>query len=243
MSQLHDEMKGQRPPPTLGTLPPDYQGPIFYRILETVGANKKSTGQHIKFEQRQLAQALAGADLVMVAHRMERRLFDEDGQLLPHFRSALQARVASGAPSVWPEWLFGVIEIVSERVRIAIEDLQPGKHLFVPIDVRKRDGGVSRKYAFFIMRDTTRPVLALAPNGIAYTLAPSGNPLWQAPEWLRTDRFAYLNLNVVRGAAVDFDSRTGLILSDGLVSKLGDVFPKGVSLVRMGAVEEDLVVA
>jgi hypothetical protein len=119
------------------------------------------------------------------------------------------------------------------RLRI----LKPQKHLFIPLDLAD-DGGVRRLYVFYVLRNTTRTVLAVNANGIEHRLADGGNPVFPTPDWLDSDRFAYLDEAVVDGAAVDFDARVGQVMSKALIDRLGDVFSKGVVLVPMGVVDD-----
>ncbi len=230
-----------KPAPIRGEVPSDYDGPIYYRTrIDSHEGFKRGVHEFIKFEQKDVGPALAWADPVQAAHRAAPQLFDEKGELLPKWKRPLKARAASNAPKNWPEWASGSYTVVSERVREGIEELEPGKHLFIPIDVANKDGSTRRVYAFYQLRDRTGPTFAMKANDIEYTLAPTGNPLFKRPQWLDSDRFGYLNSQVLRGSALDFDPRTGLVLSGELVDKLGDVFPKGVVLVPMGVVDEKI---
>jgi hypothetical protein len=230
-----------KPAPIRGEVPPDYRGPVYYRArIDSYEGFKRGVHEFIKFEQKGLGQDLASADPIQAAHRVAPQLFDEKGELLPKWTVPLKARAASDAPKNWPEWASGSYTVVSQRVRDAIEEFEPGKHVFIPIDVANKDGSARRVYAFYQISSETRPSLALAANGIEHSLGPSGDPLFEKPEWLKSDRFAYLNSQVVRDSAVDFDPRTGLVLSGELVEKLGDVFPKGLVLVPMGLADEKI---
>jgi hypothetical protein len=226
--------------PISGEVPPDYNGPIFYRTrVISHDYYKKPFPRHLGYENRDAARRFAYADHVQVAHRVDPNLFGENGNLLAVFRAPLKARLLSSAPKNPPEWAFGHWSLVSERIRSAIEELQPGKHLFIPIDV-DWNGDQRRLYVFYVLRNTTRTILAMRANGIEFNFAETGNPVFPTPAWLASDRFAYLNGDVVDGAAVDFDPRVGIVMSKPLIDALGNVFPKGIVLVPTGVVDEPL---
>jgi hypothetical protein len=237
------DLQSRRAPRISGSVPVDYQGPIFYRTRVNHDEYAyKQLYAHLKFANRNLARRLAGAYAHEIALRVDPRLFGSDRELLPIFRQPIQASLAASAPKTSPEWSFDHTQLVNERVREAIEALQPRKHLFIPMDIRGPDGW-DRRYVFFVQRDHTQPLLALEANGIEYTTNESGVPLFPTPAWtLSMDHFGYLSAPIVEGAAVDFDGRVGTIMSKALIDGLGDVFPKGLYLIPMGVAAEERTV-
>ena len=231
--------QARRAPRTSGSVPPDYRGPIFYRIR--VNHDEYAYRQlyaHLKFANRDLARRLATAYPHEVALRVDPRLFGPDRELLPIFRQPIQASLSASAPKKSPEWSFGQPQLVNERVRAAIEGLQPRKHLFIPIDI-SGPGGCTRRYVFFVQREHTQTVLAMEANGIEYSTNESGVPLFPTPAWaLSMDHFGYLSAPIVEGAAIDVDGRIGTVLSKALIDELGDVFPRGLYLIPMGIADE-----
>ncbi|MBA1141216.1 hypothetical protein [Mesorhizobium neociceri] len=239
LSPVAADLQARRAPRISGSVPPDYQGPIFYRTrVNHAEYAYKQLYAHLKFANRDLARRMAHAYPHEVALRVDPRLFGPDRELLPIFRQPVQASLSASAPKKSPEWSFGHNQLVNERVREAIETLQPSKHLFIPIDVSGPEGR-DRRYVFFVQRDHTQTVLAMEANGIEYTTAESGSPLFPTPLWtLSMDHFGYLSAPLVEGVTVDFDGRIGTIISKALIDELGDVFPKGLYLIPMGIADE-----
>lgn len=234
MADLHS----RRAPPISGAVPSDYQGQVFYRTrVVEYQYFKKPLFRRLQLANRDLGRRMANADPVRVAHRVDPFLFGPDRQLLDIFRQPIQAVLPSSAPKTLPEWGTGHISVVCERVRDAIENLQPRKHLFIPMDVATPEGS-RRLYVFYVLRDHVQTVLALEANGIEYTRNEKGNPVFGTPPWLQSDRFAYLAAPVVEGVTVDHDAKVGIIMSKALVDDLGDVFPNGIDLLPMGVVDE-----
>jgi hypothetical protein len=227
-----------RPPRISGTVPPDYRGPIYYRTRADHGEYAKAQlFQHLKFANLDQARRLALAYPEEAAVCAAPSLFNRDRELLSIFSEPVQASLRASAPKALPEWSPSNVDIVNERVREAVEKRQPGKHLFIPIDVSSSHGCL-RRYAFFVQRDHVQTPLALEANQIAYTINEYGNPVVRAPPWIASDQFGYLSAPVVDGVAVDFHATVGWILSKDLVEELGDVFPKGLYLVPMGVADE-----
>lgn len=242
-NQHMDSPQTHRVPRISGSVPADYRGPIYYRtrINHDEYAYKQLYG-HLKFANRDLARRLACAYQHEVALRVDPRLFGPDREVLPIFREPILVSLSASAPKKSPEWSFGHTQLVSERVREAIERLQPAKHLFIPMDIRGPDGW-HRRYVFFVQRDHTQPLLALKANGIEYTTNEFGVPLFSTPAWaLSVDHFGYLSAPIIEGAAVDQDGRIGTVMSKALIDELGDVFPKGLYLVPMGVADEERTV-
>ena len=232
-------LQARRAPKISGSVPLDYRGPIFYRTRVNHDEYAyKQLHAHLKFADRDVARRLAQAYSHEVALRVDPRLFGLDRELLPIFKQPIQATFAASAPKKSPEWSFGHVQLVNERVREAIEAFQPGKHLFLPIDIAGVDG-CERRYVFYVLRDHTQTVLAMEANGIEYSTNESGVPLFPTPDWtMSMDHFGYLAAPIVDGAAVDWDGRIGLVMSKGLIDELGDVFPKGLYLIPMGVADE-----
>jgi hypothetical protein len=231
-----------RPPRISGTGPPDYRGLIYYRTrVDHREYAQTQLFQHLKFANLDQGRRLALAYPEEAAVCVAPSLFNRDRELLGIFNEPVQATLRASAPKKLPEWSPSNVDIVNERVREAIEKRQPGKHLFIPIEVFGPHG-CHRLYAFFVQRDHVQTPLALEANQIAHTINEYGNPLVRAPSWIASDQFAYLSAPVVDGVAVDFHATVGWILSKDLVEELGDVFPKGLYLVPMGVADEERTV-
>jgi hypothetical protein len=232
------DLPSRREPRISGIVPPDYQGPIFYRTRVDYGEYAKTQlFAHLKFANHDQARRMAQAYPHEVALRVAPPLFGRDRELLGIFREPVQATLRASAPKKLPEWSFANVHLVNERVRQAIDRRQPGKHLFIPIDV-SGPHGLLRRYAFYVHRDHVQTVLALDANEIAYTTNEHGNPVVGAPFWITASHFGYLSAPLVDGVAVDFHTSIGTIMSKDLIDELGDVFPKGLYLIPMGVADE-----
>jgi hypothetical protein len=64
--------------------------------------------------------------------------------------------------------------------------------------------------------------LALEHNGIPFWMSDSGFPIFDYPEWLRTEQFGWLNAAVVDGAHLLRDWTVDLVFSEELLDRLGD---------------------
>jgi hypothetical protein len=223
-----------KPPVIVGDVPPDYRGPLYYRLLNrSAGRRKKPLQEMIKFDDRKLGDRLASVNPLHAAVRRAPQLCDPNGELLSDLREPLKARLKSSASKGWDEFSSGVITLVSPRIRNVIEGLAPDVHYFVPIDI-SGDEGAFRVYAFYCGLSRQYPALALEANGIGYSLAENGVPVFTTPHWLETDSFAYLDASVIAGVPLLLDWKVWLIFSAELVEALGDVMPAGTVFVPMG---------
>lgn len=238
------------PARTIGDVPPDYHGPIYYRLQAVRGRRPERMAQEfIRIEQEPrpkriddaLGQRLATADRQEAALRAEPKLFDEQGNLRPEWRGPLKARMLSTAPKKWADFPGGGIAYVSERFHDVLEDVEPRRHIFIPLDVAGTDRPEFRMYVFFAGNAARRPVLAMRANGIEYKLSERGTPFYPRPQWLSdTSRFAYLNSEVIGDAQLFYDRQEGFIFSEKLVEAMGDILRPDIIFVALGVVSESL---
>lgn len=231
-----------------GDVPAGYDGPLYYSWRRLESGSPKPFGAFIKIiddpkpkrMEDETAERLARADPQCAALRIEPRLFDEQGQLRPEWQRPLQARLKANAPKHFVDWPPGVIRYVTPHVRDAIEAVEPGRHLFIPVDIDASDRDPFRLYILFPGNAARQTVLAMRANGISYTLSDRGTPICNEPAWLHEDRFGYLNLDVLQGAHLFYDFSLSFVFSSALVEKLGDVFVENYAFKPWGVVTETL---
>jgi hypothetical protein len=134
-----------KPPRIVGEVPPDYDGPVFYRI-----SSLSSPSTSFGFKGWSKAEKLIYERLPSIADLgplglEPGRVVDERGNLLPEFAQPIQAQVDTRSASAdwelrtWPP-------LVSARVKDIIEAFEPNKAVFVPIDAAWPDGRIDRYY-------------------------------------------------------------------------------------------------
>lgn len=185
----------------------------------------------------------------LVANRESPVLFDEIGNLKKEWNNPLTAYMKKGMSTKWNE-LEGGGNIVfsSPRFRDIVEYIEPGVHIFIPVDVECIDQGNFRTYVFFAGHVSMGNGLALKANGIDYRLSENGKPILTSPQqlnWInyggKSDcRFSYLNINDIDSYHLQYAGRAHMILSDTLVKRLGDILHPGLGFIPMGVVHETL---
>jgi hypothetical protein len=225
-----------RPPVIRGSVPPGYQGPLYYRLTRlSFEAGKKPFQELITFKNSRLAQRLGNTMTFQAAWRKAPQLCDAQGELLPDLRTPLAAKLKANARR-WDEFSIGSLVFVSERIHGLIEAAAPGAHYFVPVDVTGHDGGIFRVYVFFCGVARARTLLDLEANNIPHTRTDSGSLEFRRPDWLDSDHFGYLDAEVVAGAPLLYDHLFGLVFVQHLTEQLGDCLPAGWAFVPMGFV-------
>jgi hypothetical protein len=223
-----------KPPPIEGEVPKDYSGPVYYR-LRTTGDNPGAPlSQSITFADRARAQKLSRISQLQAAFRKDPNLCDANGTLLSEWQTPLKGKLKASARNSFEEISWSAIPMVSERVREVIEELAPGVHYFIPMDVEDRQGETFRAYGFHCGLTDRQPALALEAHGIPFTLSGAGDRLYTPPAWLRSTQFGLLDSAVLDGASLRYDATIGLLFSAELVRRLGGVMPKGTVFVPMG---------
>jgi hypothetical protein len=222
-------------------LPAGYSGEIFYGVRGLTNDTPRFLrASPVIFERKEPGQAISTANDIQAAHRMAPQLFDDQGGLLPEFRQPLKGKMRSGSPRRLPEWCVGMFfyRLVSERVREIIERHEPGKNLFLPVDV-EHDRETQRHYLFYIQLDHIAHALAFRANGVEPRISDQGNPFWN--DWrFEVDgqpRFLYL-IRAAIGRRKVYLSSHGIFLSKDLVEELGDVLPDALAFQPLGVVDE-----
>lgn len=225
-----------KPPRILGEVPPGYHGPIYYRLYVS-NYRLPNFSQKLRFEDMKLARAFEGVLTTWAGLRVAPTLFGPDKALLPPFREPIKCRWKSGTPRV-PELAQGMFTIVSSRVHDEIEALEPARNIFIPLDI-DTGSDVERRYIFYPYKESTSTVTAPIASGIPYFVRDDGSIFveWGSPP-ARDPRFIFINSDVIDGRHVYWGGNEGLIFSQALIRRLGDVFLKNEFLIPCGLVSE-----
>lgn len=221
------------PPAIRGTVPEYYHGPLYYR--ETFDFTPHRTLYDNLIFDRKINTKLAYVDPVMTARREDKVLCSADGDLLPEWRTPIKARFNTRAAKKFPEFDGGRITFVSERVRDVIEDIAPNEHYFIPFDVDSPDGSILRLYAFYCGLIRFGHIFALAESQNPYNIPGLQHKRKYAPSAVESDSFIYLNAIYTAGAHL-IHTEIGLVYSEELVQRLGDVLPYSHAFTPMGVV-------
>jgi hypothetical protein len=244
-----------KPIRTAGTVPAEYRGPVWYRTAEDTSSPAPRSRFRFRDDKARLERLLnarnrgrhvLGSGLVV----------DESGALLPEWQTPLTAElIGSGRPDrVEYNRIFEAGVLVSERVHDAIAALEPGRHIFVPVDVAS-EGRMLRNYVMFVglshFWDTDVAILHPARNQLERWVYTSSQDRlgWRKPDWVRprygeAEHFGYLDGRVVDGLH---------LLSSGLVdnahvfspklfeafARFGDIFQGWHALVPVGISFDD----
>jgi hypothetical protein len=224
--------------------PPDYQGPLYYRVQANLVWPHPTWEWPDPSEKRRRAQP--GYQHPTARGFPLDALLDADGQLLPEWQRPMKYQ---WLPEKMP-YEFNT-NTFSERIRDIIEELAPGRHVFLPMDFTAPDGKVSRWY--MRVYDLTHlrglpPALHPDLSQLRARRYSSGTIDFEKPEWAWcTDpdtsdyhHFGYLNETVVGGlhlfSASLLDNATVLsaelferlrALGDNVLHRRDDYIPMG----------------
>lgn len=237
-------MKGFKSFKVKSEAPASYAGPIYYRVFANV---RSRAGRPFTLEYD---PSDAEREQVLFDHRVRYHsilssglIVDEGRNLLPEWQVPLKAKLAKGAEVSYE---FAPGGFASERVCDLIESLDPGLHIFLPIDLTLPDGTVERWFQMMWSDDffgEAVPILDIAANTIT-SREVNGVSKYNKPEWalsmtMEPYHFGYLNrktlpnLNVFATSNLD----NAEVMSEPLVMHLEDMgvtMPKHSTLVAMG---------
>lgn len=242
-SALHPPL---RPARVFDAVPADYRGELFYRIVEVRPFLARNQKRYVQLPkegplEEQVGQRLCHAWPVHVAQGAAPAIFTSRGVLRPQFRRLKGSLMAAGKKA-FPEYTYGGYPLVSARFRDVLEQLEPGAHLFIPIDLSDGDE-IPRLYVFF-PGVTHRPsALAVAANGLEIGRYENGSVAVRLPKGhqvVRLDRpnFYYLNGRIVGSAELFVDSDLGFIFSRKAVERLGDILDPRDIFMPVGIADE-----
>lgn len=224
--------------------PASYAGPIYYRVFGNVRSRagrpfileydlSDAERKQVLFDDRVRWHSILSSGLIG----------DESRNLLPEWQVPLKAKLAKGAEVSYE---FAPGGFASERVRDLIETLDPGLHIFLPIDLTLPDGTVERWFKMMWSDDffgEAVPILDTEANRMERREV-NGVVRYYEPDWARSMtlepyHFGYLNpktlpdLNVFGTSNLDNSE----VMSEPLVMRLeemGVTMPKYSILVAMG---------
>jgi hypothetical protein len=134
-----------KPPRVMGDVPTDYDGLLYYRISSLRSPTSRFGFRDFGKAHKLIEQRLPGTAYYGVQGLEPGRVVDEHGNLLPEFAEPIQVRVDRGVRA--SDWeLRTSPPLVSGRVKGIIEEFEPGKAVFLPIDAAWPDGRVDRYY-------------------------------------------------------------------------------------------------
>jgi hypothetical protein len=212
-----------KPPRIVGEVPADYEGPVFYRI-----ANVSSPSASFGFKGWSNAEKLIWERLPNIAYLGELglepgRILDEQGQLLPEFAEPIKAKVDTRRKSA--DWeLRTYPPLVSDRVKEIIDEFEPGKAVFIPIDAAWPDGRIDRYYWAVWGKLMGRATDDITP-----------------PQWFHSgDReFHYLSAAKVAGRHFIWGG-SYTVLSGEIMRRFGDVLLRQQVLVPCGVAAQSI---
>ena len=232
-----------------GQVPADYSGPIYYRIIEKNSGPPYFTDKiEADAETRERTRPFWDPSIRLQGAAVSRLLLDEHGELRSEWIAPLKYDILQDRPLSF-EYMPG--GFTSQRVHDVIIALDPGRHIFLPVDARWPDGRTERYYnhqwaddSFFA--ETSFPVLHPTKNEMEVGTYISGENFFKHPDWimgrdaaLNPFHFGYLNrefigdLDLFKTSVLD----NAVVLSDTLMTelkKLGNPFWGADTYVRMG---------
>ena len=244
-SVLHPPL---RPARVFDAVPADYRGNLFYRIVEVRPFLARNRKRYVQMPKEgpldeQPGQRLCRAWPIYVAQGAGSELFTSSAILRPQFRRLKGTLMAAGKKP-FPEYTYEGYPLVSARVRDVLEQLEPGTHLFIPIDLPD-DEGTPRLYVFFAGVTHRPSALAVAANGMEIGRYGNGSVAIRLPKGhqvVRLDRpgFYYLNGRIVGSAHLFVDGDLGFIFSQNAVERLGDILDPRDIFMPVGIVDEPI---
>lgn len=238
-----------KPVPILGEIPAGYDGPIYYRTVTSKGFSFHDKLAVDQTDPR-IKELLAGRPFT--GERRPAVLVDPEGRLLPKWQQPIKGYIHQSTPLSF-DWIPG--GFTRAYVRDIIEELDPGKHIFLPHDMQWDDGHVERFYSMewtridCFQRLDERPFLDAEKNGLTFRDFPNGRRAYTCPNWTgiclarkasEVDAtFGYIDADVIGDlhfAQVEL-LQNQIVISDPLLQRLlqhGNPFRPNVFLVRMG---------
>lgn len=232
----------------VGDIPEGYAGPIYYRIIENQSGpyfTDKFEVDAESAERRALLHDPRNKDRNILTSGL---VLDPEGKVLPEWQAPLKYNILQDKPLSF-EFMPG--GLTSERVHDVIEALDPGKHVFIPIDARWPDGRIERLYSMkwgadFFNADVSTPVLNPKLSHLELGTYTNGVKYYKHPDWimgrevaLNPFHFGFLNQNLIGNLNLFAAEilNNAAVLSEPLMTELrkfGNVFHGADWYVRMG---------
>lgn len=221
-----------RPPRIHGEAPAGYDGPVYYRLIRLYGgaSGKKDISQHISFQSRKIGgqnveQRWAAYHALGNLRLDHPDMFEASGALKAEWCEPLIAKRKASFPKRWDR--LESFRQCSQWVRDAIEAVEPGAHVLLPI--RLVGGGLEDEMIYR---------LTCGNGGRGFVgLSEQSNP---TQNWVsggfhlaQTTDFAYLAADRVLGKHILW-CELGFVWSKALIDRIGDVVSEQIGLVPMG---------
>ena len=144
------------------------------------------------------------------------------------------ARLKKTAPRALPEFSwFNGMTVISQRVHDVLQDLEPGRHRFLPLTVTRHDDTESYRYYFLQFLEKTDCV-CLPLSGFQLKKSPSGVVYWAKPKDCHQKYYLWADCVGDRHIFWDSHAKGRVFVSQKLVDTLGDFLPRGIELVENG---------
>lgn len=234
-----------KPPPIRGKVPEGYSGPIFYRMTNfdaLMRGGMPDIFSVLPSERKRKDKIFSYALRETWNLRSSGLIVDAEGKFLPEWEAPIKARVSQKSEAGSVQFVPQDASQISDRIYGHLEELEPGRHMFLPVDAQHPDGVISRFYYFFYLNSTISNPLNPEANNMNWKPSQSGEyPLYRTPDWLETTRehyasehFGYLDAARVSGRHFFYSGDTSMVFSEELLFKIGGVFPKWCNFVPMG---------
>jgi hypothetical protein len=242
-SSLHPPIQPAR---VIDEVPDSYGGPLYYRIVPSQRGSQRNPISYVTLLQKGLkledqpGQWLGVAMMTHVAQGREQHLFTAPGKLRPELRHPLPAKLlARATKKPFPEYHGHHWPMVSARFRRVVEALEPGVHLFIPLDTSEgeREPELYVFYPGLMYRPTA---LAIKASDIGRYLRPEGFLQFTRPQHLSARHFYMLNRNVIGSAEIFCEGWFGPVFSQRAVERLGDVLQRELAFMPMGVCDEPI---
>lgn len=227
-----------RPARVSGQVPQNYRGPLFYRMCNFSKPASKVLADFLKFPGRDVRAMNRIVGITVPGAISDRSKYsnyvDEHGDVEAEWNEPIQAVTKANYHSDWPELSLNNVMLVSQRIKMALEKLEPGTHAFVPVDVRSPQGTHLFRAYVQVGGDLVDAVDWRASGIVPTKIYPNGRALWRASEVLPGDEFCLFSAEKVRGRAHFWDEKVGKVWSQPFVDELGDVLPREYVFVPVG---------
>jgi hypothetical protein len=234
-----------KPPAIRGKIPEGYSGPIFYRLTNfdaLMCGGMPDIFSVLPSERKRKDKIFLHASREKWNLRSSGLLMDAEGKLLPEWEAPFKARVSQKSEASGIEFVPQYISQISERIHDHLEEIEPGRHMFLPVDAERPDGSISRFYYLFKDNATIFCPLNSKANNLEFRPSRDGTYLvYSTPDWLggtrehyATEHFGYLDADRVIGRHFFYAGDTSSVFSEELLFRIGGVFPKWCNFVPMG---------
>lgn len=226
----------------VGAVPAGYYGPVYYRLAEDMFASAERNDLRWNEPAARLDRAFDFTNRLTGY----RSLLDGSGQLLDEWKDGLRAALTGTKPRRREFDVRGVYVLVSDRVFLAITELEPIGHPAIPVAVARDDGSIERWHALLTYAAHIGDPLCPEANRLEPIVYTDGSNGYSNPSWLmdrsgKAGHFGYLNRAAITDRHLFHGSNGVHYLSPDLFARLqpfGDIFPRSNILIPIGVAGE-----